>query len=47
MILQKRTWRHECSIYKQIRPFTGSGALARNILIIETQINFKWQMWCN
>ena len=32
---------------KQIRPCIGSGAPARNILIIETQIGFKWQMWCN
>ena len=32
---------------KQIRPCTGSGTPARNILIIETQIDFKWQIWCN
>ena len=34
---------------KQIRPCTGtgSGAPARNILIIETQIDFEWQLWCN
>ena len=32
---------------KQIRECTRSGAPARNILIIEIQIDFKWQMWCN
>ena len=32
---------------KQIRRCTGSGAPARNILIIETHIDFKWRMWCN
>ena len=37
----------DCNTSKQIRPCTGSGAPARNILIVETQIDFKWQMWCN
>ena len=32
---------------KQIRPCPGSHAPARNILIIETQTDFKWQMWCH
>ena len=34
----------DCDASKQIRPCTGSGTPARNILIIGTQSDFKWQM---